>query len=77
MSQARTIGGLIMARLPHVPVAGETVSEAGYRFTVEEATDRAIKRLRVERVSKRASSGAVVESHAAGYLQPCAFKNAG
>lgn len=52
LSQARTIGGLIMARLRHVPVAGETVSEAGYRFTVEEATDRAIKRLRVERPSK-------------------------
>jgi CBS domain containing-hemolysin-like protein len=49
LNQARTIGGLIMARLRHVPVTGESLNEAGYRFTVVEATDKAIKRVRAER----------------------------
>lgn len=52
LSQARTIGGLITARLRRVPTVGESVSEAGYRFTVVEATDRTVSKLRVERVSK-------------------------
>lgn len=43
-----TIGGLVMARLRHIPEKGESIVESGYRFTVEEATDRAIVKLRVE-----------------------------
>lgn len=45
-----TIGGLMMARLRHIPEQGESIIEAGYRFTVEEATDRSITKIRVELV---------------------------
>jgi putative hemolysin len=46
--ESHTIGGLLMARLRHIPVQGESITESGYRFTVEEATDRSIVKLRVE-----------------------------
>ena len=52
MSEARTIGGLITARLRHVPAVDEFVIEGGFRFTVVEATDRAARKLRVERLSR-------------------------
>ena len=45
---SHTIGGLIMARLGHIPRRAESVVAQGYRFTVEEATDRAIVKLRAE-----------------------------
>ncbi len=47
---SHTIGGLVMAQLGHIPKRGESVVEMGYRFIVEEATDRAIVKLRVESV---------------------------
>ena len=47
---SHTIGGLVMAQLGHIPKQGESVVEMGYRFTVEETTDRAIIKLRVESV---------------------------
>ena len=47
-AESHTIGGLVMARLRHIPKEGESIVEAGFRFTVEEATDRAIVKLRVE-----------------------------
>ncbi len=43
-----TVGGLVLARLRHIPVQGEFIVEAGYRFTVAEASARAIVKLRVE-----------------------------
>jgi putative hemolysin len=51
-SASRTIGGLIVSRLRHVPEAGESVVEGGYRFEVVESTDRAVTRLRAERASR-------------------------
>ena len=45
-----TLGGLVMARLRRIPAKGESVVESGYRFSVEEATDRVIEKLRVEPV---------------------------
>ncbi len=45
---SHTIGGLVMAQLGHIPEQGEMVVEQGYRFTVEETTDRALLKLRVE-----------------------------
>ena len=45
-----TLGGLVMARLRHIPEKGESIVESGYRFTVEGASDRAIEKLRVEPV---------------------------
>lgn len=46
-----TIGGLIMARLRHIPKEGEYIVESGYRFTVQEATERTIVKIRVEPTS--------------------------
>ncbi|MEA3410112.1 MAG: hemolysin family protein [Pseudomonadota bacterium] len=48
IGESHTIGGLVMSRLRHIPRKGETVTEAGYRFTVEEANERAIVNLKVE-----------------------------
>jgi CBS domain containing-hemolysin-like protein len=47
-AESHTIGGMVMARLRHIPQEGESIVESGFRFTVEEATDRAIVKLRVE-----------------------------
>lgn len=46
--ESHTIGGLIMARVRHIPVEGEFIVESGFKFTVTEATDRAVVKLRVE-----------------------------
>lgn len=46
---AHTIGGLVLARLQHVPEAGESIIEGGYAFTVVTATERTVTKLRVER----------------------------
>ncbi len=47
---ARTIGGLIMEQLGHIPEQGESMVEQGYRFSVEERTERAIVHIKVERI---------------------------
>ncbi len=49
-TESHTLGGLVMARLRHIPREGEYIEERGFRFTVAEATDRAVVKLRVERV---------------------------
>ncbi|MGD8999911.1 MAG: hemolysin family protein [Granulosicoccaceae bacterium] len=46
---AHTVGGMVISHLRHIPVQGESVIQAGYRFTVEEVSDRGIQTLRVER----------------------------
>ena len=46
--ESHTIGGLMMARVRHIPVEGEFIVESGFKFTVTEATDRAVVKLRVE-----------------------------
>ena len=35
LNESHTIGGLVMNRLRRIPVRGESIVEAGYRFTVE------------------------------------------
>lgn len=45
---SHTIGGLMMIWLGHIPEQGESVTEQGYCFTIEETTERAIVKLRVE-----------------------------
>ncbi|MDA8015242.1 MAG: hemolysin family protein [Gammaproteobacteria bacterium] len=45
---SHTIGGLVMAQLGHIPKAGESITEMGYCFRVEEVTERAIVKLRAE-----------------------------
>jgi putative hemolysin len=49
-TEFHTVGGFVEARLRHIPAIGEGVVEAGWRFTVEEASERAITSLRIERV---------------------------
>jgi len=46
--EAHTIGGLVMARLRHIPREGEQIVESGYRFIVQESTERTVVKLRVE-----------------------------
>jgi len=50
IGESHTIGGLMMARLRHIPAVGESISESGFRFTVAEASDRAVLKLQVEPV---------------------------
>ncbi len=47
LKESHTIGGLVMTRLRRIPVRGESIVESGYRFTVEEASDRTVLKLRV------------------------------
>ena len=47
-NEFHTVGGLLLTRLRHIPKVGEYVVESGYRFTVAEATERSITKLRVE-----------------------------
>ncbi|MEO3746782.1 hemolysin family protein [Plantactinospora sp. B5E13] len=44
-----TLAGFLLARLGHIPVAGETVTEAGYEFTVVEVERHRIEQVRVVR----------------------------
>ncbi|MER5700566.1 hemolysin family protein [Micromonospora sp. NPDC002296] len=44
-----TLAGFLMARLGHIPVAGETVEESGYEFTVVEVERHRIEQVRVVR----------------------------
>ena len=48
-SELHAMGGLVEARLRHIPLLVETVEACGWRSTVDKATERAIVRLRVER----------------------------
>ncbi len=49
-TEFHTVGGFVESRLRHIPASGESVVESGWRFTVEQTTDRAIIRLKVERL---------------------------
>jgi CBS domain containing-hemolysin-like protein len=43
-----TLAGFLMARLGHIPVAGESVTEGGWEFTVIEVQRRRVEQVRVE-----------------------------
>jgi CBS domain containing-hemolysin-like protein len=45
-----TVGGFVETRLRHIPKIGESVIETGWRFIVDDANERAIIKLRVERI---------------------------
>ncbi len=47
--EAHTVGGMVISHLRHIPVKDESVIQAGYRFIVEEVSERGIQKLRVER----------------------------
>ena len=42
-----TLAGFLMARLGHIPVGGETITENGWEFTVVEVEKRRIEQVRV------------------------------
>jgi CBS domain containing-hemolysin-like protein len=44
--EVETLGGFVITQLPELPVPGDEVSVAGYRFTVLDVRDRRIRRLR-------------------------------
>ena len=45
-----TIGGLVMYQLGHIPDYGESIIDQGYKFSVQERTDKAILKLKIESV---------------------------
>jgi CBS domain containing-hemolysin-like protein len=45
-----TLAGFLMARLGHIPVVGESVTEDGWEFTVVEVDRRRIEQVRVSRL---------------------------
>ena len=46
-----TVGGLLFTTLGRVPVSGENVETDGLRFTVLDADERRVRRVRVERIA--------------------------
>jgi CBS domain containing-hemolysin-like protein len=48
-TEFHTAGGFVEARLRHIPIVGESVIDAGWRFTVIEANERAVLKLKIER----------------------------
>jgi CBS domain containing-hemolysin-like protein len=44
-----TLAGFLMSRLGHIPVAGESITEDGWEFTVVEVERRRIEQVRVAR----------------------------
>ncbi|GAB3966761.1 hemolysin family protein [Plantactinospora veratri] len=49
-----TLAGFLLARLGHIPVAGETVQEQGFEFTVVEVVRHRIEQVRVVRPEEAA-----------------------
>lgn len=49
---ANTVAGLVLSYLRHFPGPGEYADHAGHRFTVLEADERSVKRVRVEALSE-------------------------
>jgi putative hemolysin len=44
----RTVGGMLLAQLRHIPREGEYIVDSGYRFTVTEATEKSVVQVRAE-----------------------------
>ena len=45
-----TIGGMLMNELRHLPKPGESIIISGYRFTVDEVTEKTIQSIIIEPV---------------------------
>ncbi len=45
-----TVGGLVMNTLGHIPEVGESITEQGYRFIVQERNEKGIESLHVEKI---------------------------
>jgi len=51
-----TLGGLVIARLGHLPKRNESVEIDGFRFTVERADSRKLRMLKIERLTEEAAA---------------------
>ncbi|MBW9261254.1 MAG: hemolysin family protein [Candidatus Thiodiazotropha lotti] len=51
VEEALTIGGLMISRIRHIPVEGDSIEEQGHRLTVVEADERSVVKVRIERLS--------------------------
>jgi CBS domain containing-hemolysin-like protein len=58
-----TVAGFIFGTLEHVPVAGEGVTQDGWRFTVTEVKGRRIRRVKVTLEADANASSEEVETH--------------
>lgn len=67
---ADTLGGLIYSELGHVPVEGESVEVAGWRFTVMSLEGRRIEEVRAEAVEVEGEATATDEDHEEERAQP-------
>lgn len=50
VSEAHTIGGLVVARLRRIPESGDSIEEENFRFTVLEADPRMVIKVQAERL---------------------------
>lgn len=50
VGEAHTVGGFLINRLRHIPRVGDMAEEQGHRFTVVEADERSVIKVRVERL---------------------------
>jgi CBS domain containing-hemolysin-like protein len=48
LSEFHTVGGLVTSRVRHLARPGDSVAVGGYRFVVEEASERTVEKVRVE-----------------------------
>jgi CBS domain containing-hemolysin-like protein len=48
-NEFHTVGGLLIARLRRIPHAGDVIEESGFRFSVQEATNRSVGTVTVRR----------------------------
>ncbi len=48
-----TIAGVTLRYLDRLPEVGESIVESGYRFTVEEPSESAVRKVRVELAGRR------------------------
>jgi putative hemolysin len=50
VTEAHTIGGLVVTRCRRIPCEGDAIQEEGFRFTVLEADPRTVLKVRAERI---------------------------
>ncbi|MDV6029964.1 MAG: hypothetical protein F9B45_07620 [Phycisphaera sp. RhM] len=50
-TEFHSVGGMLVARLHRLAQSGESIVACGYRFTVEEASETAVRRVKVTRES--------------------------
>jgi magnesium and cobalt transporter len=57
----RTVSGFVANRLGHIPTVGDSITENGFRLTVERMAVRRVAILRIERIEAAATDNAMEE----------------